>query len=501
MIGGMLMGMPISSYLLLKTIADGNDNNLLKYSEAIRAIKDFNLYVFILHDPEEHKEFHRALIQKFDRMDYITGSRLLFFALVDPPKEWLEHGRNRPYYRHINNFETQELLSPYNQVFSKDPSVTTLSIANMLKIPYESLPCIVIFPNFKVKEFIWYKTCPEHLEEQLKELGYIAERSTRNNYIYENDYSKKGRDYYHQGYMDVVDKIRQSNLNLCGDKGNQILEDRLAKILSDCLSAVVANTSTDTNTRRLAKENRNDFLANLSGEILRFKKSNKDGMEEEDIKLLEDLCIKFITSIFNDVSYEINDDDLVINKRYLERDSYIMLKTAHTVFNDLKREYLNRKSEYDFTASAICFSKVYEKEINLSQVHWIRKHLGIDLPRYYNSYQPQKEAKFRTSMWNRKEINFNRHYERNRWKPPGIGESRICWQDLIRINVPNGWDEKELVDLNERWEKIVDIRNMSAHSEVVDLKLVEELINHLKYIEERQYFRLLSEMKQSFSNV
>ncbi len=502
------MGMPMSSYLLLKTIADGMDNKLLSYSDAIRAIKDFNLYAFILHDPEEDKEFHDTLRKNFDRLDYITGEKLLFFALVDPPGEWLEHGRKREYYRRLYRYETEELLSPHNQIFSKNPGVTALSIANMLKIPYESLPCIVIFSNFKIKEFVWLRTCSEHLEKQLMELGYIAARSSENKLAYTriNTYARESKDYsyddyysyYYQRHDFIMDKIKESNLDLCGGNGIQTLKDRIAKVLSDCLSAVVFNASDDTDIQRIAEENRNNFIENLNNEILKFKEGNRDGIDEESIIFFEELCIQLITSLFNNVSYEIKDGDLVIDKKYLERDSYLMLKTAHTVFNDLKGKNINGESEYDFTASAICFSKVFEKEINLSQVHWIRKKLGIELPSYFNRYQPYKKAIYSKGTSSKK-IDFNKKDRwSSRWLPPGMGESRICWEDILKTDVPIGWTKDELNDLNNRWWEIAKMRNKSAHSELIGWEMVEKLIKHFEHMEERQYFKLLSEMKQRF---
>jgi hypothetical protein len=125
------MGLPISSYAVLSFLADNlrrQDDSIERsgtasyeaiydaipsdnYSRvrqlssprvrsyeieaARRAVGQFKLFAFVIHDPERHANFHRALARQFDRLDFITGKKLLFFALVDPPAEWVRHARQR----------------------------------------------------------------------------------------------------------------------------------------------------------------------------------------------------------------------------------------------------------------------------------------------------------------------------------------------------------------------------------------------------------------------
>jgi len=84
----------------------------------------FNLFTFIIYDPEKHREFAKNISAIFDRLDYITEDKLLFFTLVDPPSDWLRHAGNRSYYKKLNNWETQELLNPKNAILSTDKSIT-----------------------------------------------------------------------------------------------------------------------------------------------------------------------------------------------------------------------------------------------------------------------------------------------------------------------------------------------------------------------------------------
>ena len=57
--------------------------------------------------------------------------------------------------------------------------------------------------------------------------------------------------------------------------------------------------------------------------------------------------------------------------------SVIQHNTTKSLIDGVVRETL------DFTPAVICLSKVFEKEVNFSVVHWFRKELGIKLPEFF----------------------------------------------------------------------------------------------------------------------
>lgn len=65
------MGMPVNSYSLLQTIANGGE--IWEERTIANALKPFNRFAFILHDPEQHPGFHHHLEEIFDRLGYVTG--------------------------------------------------------------------------------------------------------------------------------------------------------------------------------------------------------------------------------------------------------------------------------------------------------------------------------------------------------------------------------------------------------------------------------------------
>ncbi len=58
------MGMPISNYTVLKALGDKKASpNEYEKRTALAALSPFNLFAFIIYDPEEHHAFGR---QRFD---------------------------------------------------------------------------------------------------------------------------------------------------------------------------------------------------------------------------------------------------------------------------------------------------------------------------------------------------------------------------------------------------------------------------------------------------
>lgn len=474
------MGMPISNYTVLKALGDKRASpHEYEKRTALDALSPFNLFTFIIHDPEEHLDFGRQISRSFDRLDFVTGDKLLFFALVDPPQDWLHHGRSRRYYERLTSWETKELLNPDNAILSADKSTTAFSLANSLGIPSENLPCIVVTPDFSDERFLWFRTCPEHLEEQLTKLAYLAAR----NYT-------------------SFDAIREENLDLCNGSGDKSLEGNLAKALSDVLSFIIAGNSSDSWLRRQALEQAQETISKLHAALSKLKSNFQESNAEEMDKLCLNLA-SFISHLNTKKDLKL-DDFIPVSKEFFENDSYQILKTAHRVFNLLVSEQdeaghsLELKESLDFTPGIICLAKVFEKEANLSVVHWIRKELGISLPSYFNKHQPYFQAKLTPSFRGGREIDFNVK-RGGKWLAPGIGQSEIACKELSQSRLPQGWDASSWDLLLTNWQAIREKRNEAAHTEMVDESSLVIVKNSLMNLSLSHIFEKFYRMKTEYS--
>lgn len=477
------MGMPISNYTVLKALGYGGAP--YEVNTALDALRPFNLFAFIIHDPQAHSDFDRRINHRFDFLDYITGNKLLFFALVDPPLEWLEHAGHRHYYKHLTSRQTQELLNPKHPITSIDKGITAFSLANSLNIPTEMLPCLVITPDFRLEQFLWFRTCPDHVEEQLRKLGYIAERAGK--------YSEPAPDR-------LFEIISQEDIDLCQGSGTESLERNLAKTLADVLSFIIAGNNRDSWLQRQALEQAQNTIVELHATLTNLKTDFDESNSEE----LDRLCLN-IVSFLSQLNTQKNlnlDEFIAVDKVFLENDSYQILKTAHRVFNLLTSKHPKEalpalEETVDYTPGVICLAKVFEKEINLSIVHWVRKELGITLPPYFNKYQPKVRARFVPNFPGGRAIDFNME-RRGKWLPPGIGQSEIACKETAKAKLPDGWVESSWNQFLTHWRVIREKRNEAAHTELVNEDSVFVVKNALDELSRNQIFEKLYQMKTEY---
>jgi hypothetical protein len=155
----------------------------------------------------------------------------------------------------------------------------------------------------------------------------------------------------------------------------------------------------------------------------------------------------------------------------LDTESIHMLKTALVVQDllEFRSGIANSllEHEIDYTLTVIPLAKVFEREVDFSLVHWVRERLGIDLPTYFNKYQPEISAVFKPDLRRRRYVDFNRHKDGN-WIPPALGESEISCRSLGRRIRPQGWSVTRWKLLMAGWHVIRVERNRAAHTEFID---------------------------------
>lgn len=470
------MGMPITTYTMLRALANRPSASSPEVTAAKAALDPFRLFAFVLHDPETHREFHYALGEQFDRLDYLTGQKLLFFALVRPPQDWLRHARNRPYYRDLG-WGTEQFVNSAPE--PRDSGITAFSLAHSLGIPPEDVPCIVLVPEFTLSDFAWVKTCPKYLVEQMTRLGYLADRSTPG------------------GLLDrqrLQQAIAAAQIDLCGGTGAFSLEQTLAQALSELLSFVVAGSRQETMDRRQGISQALQILRTQFDQ-LRQQKSLGDPEQSE---VVDDLCLKISYALATLNKSHTGEPRLLsaIDPKFVEPESWQLLKTAQKVadmlsFEHQRREPFLRLPIEDYTPAVICLAKVFERELNFSLVHWLRKEKGIELPPFFNRYEEGKNA----TIGN---VNLNRE-EDGRWLPPAMGQSKFAARQWAENNpIPPNWTRDQWDGLMTQWDVIHEMRNAAAHTEVVPLPAVQSMHTALENLSHESIFAKFYQMKQEY---
>lgn len=301
---------------------------------------------------------------------------------------------------------------------------------------------------------------------------------------------------------DLLEIIQRKELDLCNGHGGELLENSLAKALSDVLSFIIAGNSSDSRLQRQAFEQAQKTISELHSALNNVKRNFDKSKAEE----LDKLCLNIVSfiSLLNDRMVLDLSSFIPVNIIFLENDSYQILKTAHKVFTLLAPErrearlLLEPEESFDFTPGVICLAKVFEKEANLSIVHWIRKELGISLPPYFNKPQPSVRAKLTPRFPGGREIDFNIN-RRGKWLPPGIGQSEIACRELSQLTLPQGWDSSSWNLLLDDWTVIREKRNEAAHTEMVGRLSLELVKSSLINLSMSHIFEKFYQMKREFS--
>jgi hypothetical protein len=292
------MGMFLSKYGMLNALGYGADRPIIEETKKI--LDKFKLFGLILHDPKSHSDFHSTLRNSFERLDFLTGREFLFFALTDPPQNWVERNNNRDYF---GIWETEKLLSPMNSYQTNDESISTYSIAQALNIDFDDLPVIILTNNFQFNQFRVVKTCSRHLENQMTEIGYFSAQKEK--------YFSLISDSYFNKMINDIDK--------CGGSYQVSSEESLAKTLSDFLAFVVSENR-DSHDRRIAEIQ----IGNVITKFLENKDLQRDPTRFEQLNL-------FLLGCLSNLSRPTRNVELTIDDR-CENESKIILKTFNKVY-------------------------------------------------------------------------------------------------------------------------------------------------------------------------
>lgn len=467
------MGMPVNSYTIFRLLAN-KPKSSEEYSMLHRALEPFNLFAFVLHDPKEHKDFHRHFAQWFERLDFSTGKKLLFFALIAPEGEWNSLAGNRTYYRNISSWEAKQLAMGDSAPRTTEPGLSAAAIALSLNIPSEKLPCVVITNDFNKGSFFWIPTSEELIRDQLQELGYIAERMEREKSF------KPLEDIHRQLKLRFPELVHEHNL--------LNLEDSLAEALYDVLSfIVIGDQKSDYLSYDAALKQAKKSISHL---YQKLQQSRYQGKEPSDLFERLSLVILQYLSLINKSS----DIPAILSLKseYLEQDSRLILKTAYKVYDLFHHPPSSEifgiyAEEYDWSPCLIGFSKVFEKEINSSVVQWLRQEKGIEMPRYYLKLKPGHIAKL-------VKVDLNRSYD-NEWMAPGVGQSEKVFESYSALNLPQGWDQEQASFLLKKWGTIRESRNSAAHDRVIEETELNCMLDAMRDLAQKEYFTLLYHLK------
>ena len=480
------MGYPLTKFSILHDLASPNIHDS-KVQYITEMLSRFKLKGIIIHDGNLHDQFHKKLSETFGRLDFLTGPDFLFFTVIDPPNDWLNRNQGRDY---LQAMPESILKGPHDAMKSKDPGLTASSFAIEFGIDFETLPVIILTDDLRSNKFVWIPTCERHIEKQLMEIGIFCSQAN-------------------EQYIDIEgDQFTTflNSINLCGNYGYGDLETSLSEALADVLSFVLKETLSPEDRRKL--ELRIPVIINRLKESILFKKRElKEGSSNENaLNNLESLYEKLGIFQAHLSNQFIDDRELFINIEGLESASQNGLRASALVF---KTMYLTNQKFIgysDFTPALVGLTKLFEREINLSIVHWVRSILGVELPNFYNKFQSGVDAKMAPDKkyiggGEPQLINFNAfkklNKEEKKWLAPGMGQSEKVVLTLFELQnqLPDNFEINSFKDLLVQWNVIVKARNAAMHVEEAEIDVYRRVEKSLSILDRGGVLKNMFEMK------
>lgn len=369
-------------------------SNIFKYgTHEQKYFSRFPVQVAVLFSPKD-EDFVEAFQNLFLTLDTLTGDDVAFFAVLDPPQNWLEEAQKRRWW--------QEYTRRIGRVgFSMDNRVLVKEIARLFGIGWGELPQIVVSPDLWTGEYIKIPTSPFHIERQLAiltrlvhELGepnidHIAESlsetfGTEPSYHPPDD-ALRYRFSRVYGVLDIAENVEGSERI---EQFSKYLDEELRQI-----DATIRRIRWGGNNRQQQRGEReiDEFVSDTAVESI---------IEDASGRLVAPatVAMRIFQQFQDNRGLELTDQ--------LEEESLVMVETALTNGNFL--ENLQNGSlrgmaplrlgtggrhsarwqpfEIDFTPGVQGIWKSFELEINFSLIQAARASILIRMPEFFALY-------------------------------------------------------------------------------------------------------------------
>jgi hypothetical protein len=443
----------------------------------------FPIQVAVIFSPKD-QGFKDAFRNIFFELDKLTGDDVAFFAVLDPPLDWLTEAGDRSWWRQYRSRIGQ-------MSFSMDDSVLLKEIARLFSIGWGELPQIVVSTNLWTGETVNSPTSSLDIQRQLEiltnlvrelgepNIGHIDERLSDafgvETHYHPPDDTLRYRFSRVYGILDTVES-----------PDNIELYSRFAEEEFRQSQNILRQSRLRENDRRQIRERDIDEILTDS--------AMEDMIEDAAGRLVAPatVAMRMFRQFHHGRALEIADK--------LEEESLVMVETALTIGNFLENIQNNalggifplrlgtrgrgnarwQPSEIDFTPGAQAAWKAFELEINLSLIQAARASISIRMPEFFARYDsefPDKQSsKILIGSRNGREI--YRDINQLDWEAKQTRRHRflsIGDAHAVALNLAASSNYENVIsmclghslpsDLFNAWQSIRKIRNKGSHIE------------------------------------
>lgn len=445
------MGLPLSRFQMLSRLCSDD-------SEVRASLAPYKLVCIVLHDPDD-KRFRARMKNSFMDLHARTGKDLLFITFLDPPKGWddiVSHSKN---------------LIDSQKLSAESGFDDWLMVRHLLPAvaPDSNLPCLLITDDLLAKDYLLLESSVEQVVEQLTELGRYCSQA-------ESRFPVTDRRFLE--FASSLGSCRLSSLS----------EVSLAAALTDVLA--IQEIGTGDMAAEMWAEHRLQELKSGGEEALaaafryetaiqrekkraepRVSRSAAERIRGRDIcrpitrptTLSPTLHTSFLIPLKSIRDYQLCDvrsrgnildyNDLLevfIPKRTRDEEKVMFSDSRHS-------------TPRSFKPLAQPLAEFFEREVNLTIVQLMRKHLKIEMPEYYRKYKKGFKAIVKTP---KNDVALNACEYPDRLKSVLLGNAYYAYEEMCSQWGPYKMPEVIGGRFLDDWYRLFHLRNNISHADL-----------------------------------
>lgn len=384
-------------------------SNIFKAGTSEQAyFSKFPIQVAVLFSPTD-QDFSQSFKDIFVALDSLTDEKLAFFAVLDPPLDWIKIAEKRGWWQEYSHRIGESHFSIKDHVLVRE-------IARLFRIRWDNLPAIVVGTNLWRGEFITSGTSAFHIKRQLEVLTNLVE------------------EWGEPNIGQIIETLQDSfGFYVMYHPPNDDLRYRFQRFYS------ILDSGTNTNFFDQEKYQYTLGLELRSVNITLSQVRRREDIRETESesttiatdKIIEDATGRLVApaTVAMRVFDELNRDRVIVES--FDDESLVMIETAIRVGNLLeemthgknkplllgslwdnwhwKRNKTQHKQEpfIDLTPGAQGIWKTFEREINLSVIQAARAARTVKMPELFTLHDknlPNKQGRVHTG---KKPVNIN----------------------------------------------------------------------------------------------
>lgn len=366
-----------------------------------REFSRYPVQAAVLFSVRSHPQFAATFADLFVRLDRLTGNAVAFFAILDPPAQWLELASGKAWWR-ANRYGCDGETG-----LSYGDDVLVHEIARTFGVSWTELPALVVSPNLWLGEYLLVPTDERRVEAQFRSIVQFIRKEARPDIGQISDTLNEVSNEettYNPPNEGVRERLRRTyrfvDHAFFGDRKRFVADlaqetERIQTVLAGARGVSSESSNADgrnllNTTEPFANPAFDSVAADAAGRLIvpatlaarlfdRFRQPEAwpllEGLDEQSVVMIESALRA------GHLLEQMGQGELPASKNSLSG-SLMELRERNERPHNFRRQF------QDFSPGAQGLWKALEREVNLSVVQVARHARGVPMPERFAELDP-----------------------------------------------------------------------------------------------------------------